>query len=391
MTEFFKKKETMPKISVVMPCLNEEKGVGICIEKCLDVFARNGMNGEVIVVDNGSTDASKEIIRKTKAHLFEEKRKGYGSAYLRGFSEARGKYIVMGDSDDTYDFFEIPQFISLLENGYDFIIGSRLKGKITKGNGSMPWLHRFIGNPVLSGILRLFFGVDVSDAHCGMRAFTQEAYQKMFLRTTGMEFASEMIINAGKAKLKIKEIPINYRLRIGESKLRTFRDGWRHLRFMLLYSPTFLFLIPGVVFFIVGLVGMFLLLPGPLIISRLTFDYHYMFVASTMVIIGYQIINLGFFAKIYSYSEKFEDERNDRIVGVLSKKIKLESMVTIGLIIFFAGLLIFGYVLHKWLKHDYMGDFFEVRSMIVSVTCMIIGIQTMFFSFFYSILRIEKR
>lgn len=220
------KKET-PVISVVMPCLNEEKGIRICIEKAKLGIAETGYSGEIIVSDNGSTDNSVQIAYVAGARVVQQPKKGYGNAYLKGLEEASGKYIVIGDSDTTYDFGEIPRFIKHLEEGYDFVNGSRLRGEIKPG--AMPWLHRYIGVPLLSGFLNLLFSTSVSDAHCGLRAFTSRAYEKMDLKSTGMEFASEMIISAGRNHLKIKEVPITYYPREGASKLNTFRDGWRHL------------------------------------------------------------------------------------------------------------------------------------------------------------------
>lgn len=378
------------EISVIMPCLNEEKAVGLCIEKCFKVFRDNKIKGEVVVVDNGSEDRSKEIIIKSQARLIEEPRRGYGSAYIKGFSEAKGRYLIMGDADDTYNFFDIPKFLEPLKNGYDFVIGDRLSGKIKSGNGSMPWLHRYIGNPVLTKILKVLFGVKVSDAHCGMRSITKNAYNKLFLKTIGMEFASEMIINAKKANLKIKEVPINYRLRIGESKLRTFKDGWRHLRFMLLYSPTALFLIPGAVLFISGLLVLFVLSFGPIFLGRVMFDFHYMFLGGLFALAGYQILNLGFFTKIYAYTEKFEDERRDKVVSFFSRHLSLERMILGGALVFLIGFMLFGWVVVLWGENKF-GNLFEVRKMIISLVLMILGIQTFFNGFFYSILRIEKK
>jgi len=385
--------ENSLEVSVVMPCLNEEDSVEICINKCFQAFEKNNIKGEVVVVDNGSTDRSKEIIINSKARLIEEKVKGYGSAYLRGFSEARGKYIIMGDSDDTYDFLIINDFIKPLREGYDFVIGKRILNKMKNGSGAMPWLHRYIGNPVLSGILRLFFGINISDAHCGMRSLTKEAYKKMNLKSLGMEFASEMVIRAKKTNLKFKEIPIEYRLRIGESKLRTFRDGWRHLRFMLIYSPTHLFFYPGLLLFALGLLIVVFLIKGPIFIYGFPIDFHVMFFGSMLMVIGYQIINLGFFAKIYSHSENFEEESNDKIIVFILRKIKLEQMILVGTIAIVAGMIIFGDVVIDWKKwmETGRGTFNGVRKMIPAFTLIILGFQNIFFGFYYSILKIEKK
>ena len=218
-------------ISVVMSCLNEEKTLGICIEKVQRTLEGLGLQGEVIIADNGSTDNSVAIAEDLGARVVHQSTRGYGAAYLAGFAAAKGQYIVMGDSDDTYDFTDLERFITPLQNGYDFVIGNRFKGEILPG--AMPWARRYIGNPILSGILRILFGTYISDSHCGMRAFTAEAYKRMDLKTTGMEFASEMVIKAVQSELKILEIPITYHTRGGESKLNAIRDAWRHIRFML--------------------------------------------------------------------------------------------------------------------------------------------------------------
>lgn len=375
-------------VSVVMPCLNEEQAVGLCIKKCLKVFRENNIKGEIIVVDNGSTDKSREIILESGAKLVDESRKGYGSAYLKGFSEAQGKCIVMGDADNTYDFLDIPSFLKPLKEGYDFVIGSRLKGDIKMGKGTMPFLHRYVGNPILTFILRKLFDINVSDAHCGMRSLKKESYHRLNMKTIGMEFASEMIINARKANLKTKEIPISYNLRQGESKLRTFKDGWRHLRFMLLYSPNFVFLIPGAFLFITGFVLDLILVSGPVLVWGKSFDFHFMFIGSLFLLTGYQIANLGFFAKTYAYSEKFADEKDDKLIKFLSQKVTLERMIFIGSAVFFAGFFILGSILFEWIGSGY-GELFEVRKMILSVTFMIIGIQIVFNGFYYSILKLK--
>lgn len=222
------------EVSVVMPCLNEEETLGICIEKAQNTMQSLNIQGEVVVADNGSTDASVEIAERLGALVVHQSTRGYGAAYLAGFAAAQGQYIVMGDSDDTYDFTDLKRFITPIQNGYDLVIGNRFKGKILPG--AMPWARRYIGNPVLSGMLRLLFGTYISDSHCGMRAFTADAYKRMSLKTTGMEFASEMVIKAVETKLKILEIPITYYPRGGESKLNAIQDAWRHIRFMLKYK-----------------------------------------------------------------------------------------------------------------------------------------------------------
>lgn len=385
--------ENKPEVSVIMPCLNEEMSVGICIDKCFRVFDENGINGEVVVADNGSVDLSREIVLKSRARLADEPKKGYGNAYLRGFSEARGKYLIMGDSDDTYDFSDLKKFIDPLKSGYDFVIGTRLKGKIEGGDGTMPWLHRFVGNPVLTFILRTLFKVNLSDVYCGMRSMTREAYEKLHLQATGMEYALEMIINTKKAGLKVKEVPIEYGLRRGESKLRTFRDGWRSLRFMLIYSPTYLFLVPGLALFMAGFLIMSLLIRGPVVFFGLSMDFHVMFLGSMMMIVGYQIINLGFFAKIYSFSEKFEEEKSDKVISFIIKRVKLEEMIMIGAAAIICGAIIFGDVFIDWREwmRTSSGVFIGIRKMVPAFTLIILGFQNIFFGFYYSILKIEKK
>ena len=223
-------------VSVVMPCLNEAQTVGVCVQKARRAIKQLGISGEVVVADNGSTDGSPSIAEREGARVVHQPIRGYGAAYQAGINAAQGKFILIGDSDDTYDFGEIYRFLQPLREGYDLVMGSRLKGEIHPG--AMPWLHRYIGVPVLTGILNLLFKSGVSDAHCGMRAFTRDAYEKLGLQTTGMEFASEMVIKAAKAGLQMTEVPITYFPRQGKSKLHSFRDGWRHLRFMLQCRPT---------------------------------------------------------------------------------------------------------------------------------------------------------
>jgi glycosyltransferase involved in cell wall biosynthesis len=241
------------EVSVVMPCLNEEKSVGVCVEKAIAGIAASGRVGEVIVCDNGSSDNSVEVAEAAGASVVREPARGYGNAYMTGFRAARGKLIVMGDSDDSYDFTQLNVLVDKIGEGFDYVLGSRFGGEIRQG--AMTWSHRYIGNPILTAVLNRFFGLKSSDAHSGMRAFTREALDRMALRCEGMEFASEIVVKAARANLRVAEVPIVYHPRIGESKLNTMRDGWRHLRFLLLLSPIYLFLIPGMAMFTAGAVG----------------------------------------------------------------------------------------------------------------------------------------
>ena len=374
------------EVSVVMPCLNEEEAIGLCIEKAFRALGQNGIRGEVVVADNGSTDDSVRIAKSLGARVVHEPVAGYGSAYMRGFAEARGKYIVMGDSDNTYNFSQLDGFLEPLQNGYDFVMGSRLKGTIYPG--AMPWLHRYVGVPILTSILNLFFRINVSDAHCGMRSFTKEAYEKMGLQTTGMEFASEMIIKAARAGLKVTEVPINYYPRVGESKLHSFRDGWRHLRFMLMYSPTHLFLIPGLVSLLTGFTVLLALLRGPVRLASLFFDIHYMVLGSLVAILGAQFLNLGLSAKIYARSERFEE--SDRLLDMLLDHFNLERGLAVGLAISLSGLVIFLYLVYVLLSGG--GGFAEMlrlREAILAMTLVALGVQTVFSSFFMSVLLVR--
>jgi len=374
------------EVSVVMPCLNEEPTIGVCVEKALQTFERYGIRGEVVVADNNSTDCSVEIALSKGARVVHQIDPGYGNAYRKGIAMARGKYIVMADSDNTYDFGQINQFIEPLRNGYDFVIGSRLKGNMLKG--SMPPLHRYIGNPLLSGVLRIMFHAKISDAHCGMRAFTREAYQRMHLITTGMEFASEMVINAVKAGLKIKEIPITYYRREGESKLRSFHDGWRHLRFMLLYSPNHLFLVPGLIFFVLGLAMMTALLFGPIVINNRTFDIHCMIIGGLLNIIGLQTVALGMLGKAYSFTEKFETR--DRVVEFFYRYFTLERALAFGGLYLLVGVFCILSVVYQWAISSF-GPLNEARMIFFGTVIIVNAVQMIFSSFLLSMMAIKTR
>jgi glycosyltransferase involved in cell wall biosynthesis len=327
-----------------------------------------------------------EIATGLGARVVHVPERGYGNAYRAGFEAARGKYIVMGDSDDTYDFTELGQLVDKLRDGNEYVLGSRFKGKILPG--AMPWLHQYIGNPVLTGLLNFMFGLKSSDAHSGMRAFTREAYKRMRLQTTGMEFASEMVINAARAKLRVAEVPITYYPRGGESKLRSFRDGWRHLRFMMLYSPDHLFVIPGALLFLVGLVGMLWLLSGPHIISGHFVDYHFMFIASLLTIVGFQVLLTGFYAKAYAFTHRFAPD--DVMIQRFYRYFSLEEWLIAGFLIFVVGLGIDAAIFLQWVQKGFK-DVFAVREALLSLTLMVIGLQLIFSSFLLSILNINTK
>ncbi|MEW6040341.1 MAG: glycosyltransferase [Elusimicrobiota bacterium] len=382
------------EISVVLPCLNEEETIEACITKAKKAFEQENVEGEVIVVDNGSTDKSVEIAEKAEAKVIFESVKGYGSALRRGIEEAQGKYIVMGDADDTYDYGEIPKFLKLLRMNYDLVMGSRLKGKILPG--AMTWSHRHIGNPVLSGMLRILFGTTVSDSHCGLRAFTKDAYLKMNLHTTGMEFASEMVIHALKKKLKITEIPITYHPRKGETKLEGFRDAWRHTRFMLLYSPNYIFLIPGVILFTVSFLITLRLLFGPVDFAGRNWDIHVMVFTGMATILGWQIFLTGLTAKIYAHQIGLEESYFTR--WILSF-FTLERAIVLGVLFFLAGLAVVMYILITWVRGNFSfgisvlgaGEWAQINTALMAMLFIVISLQTVFSAFLTSMLQIKYK
>lgn len=381
------------EISIVMPCLNEIETIAVCVDKARQALHKNGYHGEVIVADNGSTDDSVEAAQRAGARVVHQPLAGYGNACLKGFEEARGRYILMADSDNTYDFADLPRFMAPLRAGWELVMGNRFQGHILPG--AMPWHHRYIGNPVLSGLLNLFFHSGIGDAHCGMRAFTAEAWQRMRLQTTGMEFASEMVINAAKARLKITEVPITYYPRVGASKLNSFRDGWRHLRFMLMYSPTHLYMWPGLLMMVLGLGMEFVLAFGPLQLGRLRFGFHWMFVGALLAILGFQVVNLGFFARVFSLSSHI-DESRDSVVRFFTQHFRMETGLLVGLIVFVAGLVPFFSLLGDWLSMGELApsatqSFQTIRLSILALTLVILGAQTIFASFFISMMVIKRR
>lgn len=372
------------EVSVVLPCLNEEESIAICIEKIKKVFSEQKITGEIIVVDNGSQDKSVEISKSHGAKVVFESHKGYGSALRRGIEESSGKYIVMGDADDTYDFLEIPKFIKLLKDNYDLVIGARFKGRILPG--AMSWSHRYIGNPILSGMLRFFFGGSVSDAHCGLRGFSKEAYKKMNLHTTGMEFASEMVVHSLKKKLKIAEVPITYHPRKGKSKLSSFRDAWRHIRFMLLYSPNYLFLLPGGLLFIFSFILTLRFLFGPIWFAGRNWDIHVMVFSAILTLVGWQIFTLGFLAKLYAHQIGLEESSfTKRILNVLT----LERALVLGFIFFLIGLGFSFYIIFVWLSER--GELQQIKTGIFALLMLATGLQTVFSAFLMSMLQIKYR
>ena len=372
-------------VSVVMPSLNEENTIGICINKVLEVFKKYNIDGEIIVSDN-STDRSPEIARSLGAKVITPKKRGYGNAYIEAFKHAKGKYIVLADADNTYDLSEVPKFLEpLMDNKADLVIGNRFKGNIL--NGAMPWLHRYIGNPLLTKTLKMLFKVKVSDAHCGMRAITKPSLEKMNLKMGGMEFASEMIIEASRKKQRIMEVPINYYPRIAKSKLRSFRDGWRHLRFMMLYSPNVIFLVPGSILFIIGLILTILLASGPFTLGSMVMDIHPLVLANLMLIVGFQIIIFGLYTKIYGVINGIIEQ--DRIIQLFLNYHSLEKELITGFILLLIGIGIDLKIILYWISKG-MGELAELRNAIIASSIASIGIQMIFSALFISVLMLDK-
>jgi len=374
------------EVSVVMPCLNEEDAIGVCIRKIKDVFEKQKIKGEIIVADNGSVDRSREIAKAEGAHVVIEPRKGYGAAYLRGLKEAKGNDIIIADSDNTYNFSDIPSFLKKLEDGYGFVMGSRFKGRIKKG--AMSWSHRYIGNPILSGMCRLFFHTRLSDIHCGMRAFTAETYHKMRLQSLGMEFATEMVVVALQNNVKVCEIPIDYRLRQGTSKLEPFSDAWRHIRFMLLYCPVWLYFIPGMLGLILGISILLLLLRGPFLFLGHSWDIHPMVFASVISILSYQVLNLGIYAHTYAIRQRFL--KYDKFTLFFQRHFSLEKGLILGTVLFLIGALINLLIFIEWFAKNF-GALYRLRESILAMTLLVIGLQTIFSSFFIGLLFLKRK
>src|ERR1700730_15329140 len=376
------------EVSVVIPCLNEANSIGICVTKAIEAFRAAGLRGEVIVADNGSTDGSIEIAEKLGARVVRVEARGYGSALRAGIAAARGAFIVMGDADDSYDFGDVPRFVEKWRQGNDVVMGNRFRGEIKQG--AMPWHHKYVGNPALSSLLNLFFRAGIGDSHCGMRGFTRAMYDRMDLRSTGMEFASEFVIKAAQLGAKIAEIPITLwpDKRGRPPHLRSFRDGWRHLRFMLLYAPNWLFLLPGASLVAAGLFLVFWLLPGPRVLTpRVTLDVHTMIFGLMFTLLGVQILSIGAFAKVFSYAERF-DHGNHSLRRALTH-VTLESGLLLGGGLFVVGFAGCAWVVWNWVASGF-GPLQQVRAVLFWSMWLFLGIQVTFASFFLSMLGISR-
>jgi glycosyl transferase family 2 len=374
---------TPPRVSVVIPCLNEAETIEECVRRALAAIAAAGVTGEVVVADNGSDDGSAQLAQAAGAHVVHEPRRGYGSAYLAGFAAAQGDYIVMADADLTYDFGYLHRFVEELDAGAEMVIGDRMDNIHP---GAMPWLHRYVGNPVLTGTLNAFFRTGIKDAHCGMRGFRRDVLPRLDLRTTGMEFASEMVIRAAKEKLEVRQFPIEYHPRGGESKLSSFRDGWRHLRFLLVHSPTHLFIVPGAVMVLLGLLASAIVLTQVDLFGR-TWDLHAMVAGSLLMIVGVQVLALGLCA--HAYGTYFMAERDPWFDNARAR-FRLEHGLLLGAGVAITGLAIAGIIVGIWVDRGF-GELSEERLAVWAATLIIVGIQIFFSSFLLSILGLRRR
>lgn len=371
-------------VSVVMPCLNEEEAIGSCIEKIQRTFREANIPGEIVVADNGSTDRSVEIALSMGARVVHQPERGYGNAYLKGFSEARGHYLVMGDADDTYDFGLIPEFVGKMQkDGYEFVTGSRYLGK---GDEHITWLHRYVGNPLLTFGLNWLFGTAYTDVYCGYRAFSRKAYERIAPVSPGMEFNLELAINAKLAGLRATEIPIQLAPRKGKSKLNTLQDGWRSLRMMLLYCPNKVFMIPGLTLFFIGCTIHLLVLIGVQYQGRQFGPVSGIF-GTVFTVVGFQILALGLHAKTYSWSRRFDPDQ--KFLARFYDVFKLEAGLLLGVVMVGVGIWILGALAIEWL-HGHFDPLPHPEWASLGATLVIIGFCTLFSSLFISAMSITK-
>ncbi|HYM66416.1 MAG TPA: glycosyltransferase family 2 protein [Patescibacteria group bacterium] len=373
-----------------MPCLNEAETLARCIQKAQHVIEDQGLAGEVVVADNGSTDGSQAIARELGARVVEVPARGYGSALIGGIAASRGRFVIMGDADDSYDFAAIGPMIERLREGYDLVMGNRFRGGIEPG--AMPWSHRWIGNPVLTFIGRVFFHAPVGDMHCGLRGFRRAAYDEMRLRATGMEFASEMAIKASLRRMKIAEVPVILRPdgRSRPPHLRTWRDGWRHLRFMLLFSPRWLFLYPGLGLLLLGLVVGAVLEAGPLKVGPFGLDIHTLLICAFCCLIGFQLIVFAVFTKVYAVQRGFHPP--NRTYAVMFRYVRLETGLLVGAALLVLGLAGMVLAVLSWgaVGFGSLDPSLTMREIIPEALMVTLGVNTIFASFFLSILGVES-
>jgi len=378
-----------PLVTALMPCLNEERTLGICIEKAQACIRSLGITGEVVVADNGSSDQSVAIAHSLGARVVHESRKGYGATLMAGIAAARGDIIVMADADDSYDWLDMGRFISKIGEGYDLVMGNRFKGGIARG--AMPALHRYIGNPVLSTLARIVHRAPIGDFHCGMRAFNRSKYPEMKLRSTGMEFATEMVVNSARAGLRIAEVPTKLR-RDGRDRpphLRSFRDGWRHLRFIVTYAPNYLYLVPGGVMMLLGLILVAALARGSIYIGGHYLGIHFLALGSLLTLAGFNVVNLGVLAKVIATSQV--PHLGSRMNHWALKRFSLEGGLISGLVLLLAGSVGDGYILWQWLKTSDAAQEHTVHAAFVASLLVILGLNIVFSSFLLNMLTIDLR
>jgi hypothetical protein len=378
------------EVSVVMPCLNEARTVGRCIDKAVRALQEMEIAGEVVIADNGSADGSQAIAIDHGARVVHVKRRGYGSALQAGITAARGRYVIMGDADDSYDFSRLGPFVAKLREGHDLVMGNRFRGGIRPG--AMPWLHRYVGNPVLTGILNLFYHSPIGDAHCGLRAFRKEAYLRLGLQTSGMEFASEMVVKACLNRQKITEVPVVLHPdgRDRPPHLRSFHDGWRHLRFLLLLCPLWLYLIPSLCLLAVGVSLMAWLTPGPRPVGRVVLDVHTMLLGSLCLLLGYQTLWLWAYARTFGFSNGILPASS--ITNRLWASFNLESCLLFGTTLLLTGVALNLWLVGQWYKSS-LGPLdvqTTLRFALWGFTAMVLGVQTIYGSFFLSMLCLAK-
>ena len=379
------------ELTVLMPCLDEAETIAICIEKARGYMERRGISGEVLIADNGSTDGSQAIAESHGARVVPVPKKGYGSALLGGILAAKGQYVIMGDADDSYDFSELDNFIEKLREGYALVMGNRFKGGIKPG--AMPPLHRYLGNPVLTGFGRLFFKSPLGDFHCGLRGFNREAIENLGLTSSGMEFASEMVVKATLQDLRIAEVPTTLSPdgRTRAPHLRSWRDGWRHLRFLLLFSPRWLFLYPGASLMALGLLSMIWLLPGPRHLGGLTLDVHTLVYSAAAIVCGFQAVAFALFTKIYAIDAGLLP-RDPRIVK-LGELFSLEIGLVVGTVLLLGGLGASIFAVEIWGQSEFsdLDPTISMRIVLPGATAIILGLQIVFSSFFFSVLELSRR
>jgi glycosyltransferase involved in cell wall biosynthesis len=379
------------ELTILMPCLNEAETIGICISKAKNYLEQKRINGEILIADNGSTDGSTEIANNLGARVVEIKERGYGAALIGGIDAARGTYVIMGDADDSYDFENLDEFVDNLRKGYDLVMGNRFRGGVKPG--AMPFLHQYLGNPILSFLGRTFFRNSIGDYHCGLRGFNKISIQKIDLKTTGMEFATEMVVKAAINHLKIIEVPTTLSPdgRTRKPHLRTWRDGWRHLRFMLMYAPNWLFLYPGILLMAICLVIGIRLLTGPIFVGGIGLDVHTLVVSQLGFIIGYQAVNYYVFSKIIAIKQGLipDDDKVKHLFSIFN----LERGLLIGFLLFIIGLVMFVLMIVNWGASSFGSINVEdgMRIIIPSSLFIAIGIQTILSSFLLSQIGLDTK